>query len=127
MARTLEYLASALGEAEAAAQWYAERSATAARQFSEELDAAEAALVANQNCGRPLTTAHGVICVGAFRSALCIVLSPNGSSSLRSCTSGAGRRTGAGERPHLAEKALQPTSRASTTTKRREAPDAARG
>jgi hypothetical protein len=38
--RALEYVAAALDEAEAAARWYAERSATSARQFSEELDAA---------------------------------------------------------------------------------------
>jgi hypothetical protein len=34
-ARTLEYLDEALEEAEAAARWYAERSATAAIAFSE--------------------------------------------------------------------------------------------
>jgi plasmid stabilization system protein ParE len=38
--RTLEILEEALEEAEAAARWYAERSATAAVGFAEELDAA---------------------------------------------------------------------------------------
>jgi len=45
VARDLEYLEEALEEAEAAARWYAERSATAAVGFSEEMDAAEAAIV----------------------------------------------------------------------------------
>ena len=45
MARTLDYLDEALAEAEAAARWYAERSPTAALAFSEELDAAESAIV----------------------------------------------------------------------------------
>lgn len=40
MTRTLEFLDEALDEAEAAARWYAERSATAAAGFAEELDAA---------------------------------------------------------------------------------------
>jgi plasmid stabilization system protein ParE len=44
VSRALEYLAEALGEAEAAARWYAERSPTAALAFSEELDAAESAI-----------------------------------------------------------------------------------
>jgi plasmid stabilization system protein ParE len=44
VARELEYLEEALEEAEAAARWYAERSATAAAAFSEELDAAESAI-----------------------------------------------------------------------------------
>jgi plasmid stabilization system protein ParE len=43
--RALEYLDEALEEAEAAARWYAERSPTAAFAFSEELDAAESAIV----------------------------------------------------------------------------------
>lgn len=45
MPRALEYLDEALEEAEAAARWYAERSPTAALAFSEELDAAESAIV----------------------------------------------------------------------------------
>ena len=45
MARELEYLEEALQEVEAAAHWYAERSATAATAFSEEIDAAESAIV----------------------------------------------------------------------------------
>ena len=45
MARELEYLEEALEEAEAAARWYAERSATAAAAFSDEIDAAESAIV----------------------------------------------------------------------------------
>ena len=44
MARALEYLEEALEEAEAAAGWYAERSASAAAGFSEELDTAESAI-----------------------------------------------------------------------------------
>jgi toxin ParE1/3/4 len=45
VARELEYLEDALQEAEAAARWYAERSATAAAASSEEIDTAEAAIV----------------------------------------------------------------------------------
>jgi plasmid stabilization system protein ParE len=44
VARELEYLREAVEEAEAAARWYAERSATAAVEFSAELDAAESAI-----------------------------------------------------------------------------------
>lgn len=40
MPHTLEFLDEALEEAEEAARWYAERSATAAVGFAEELDAA---------------------------------------------------------------------------------------
>jgi len=45
VARDLEILDEAVDEAEAAAQWYAERSATAAVEFSNELDEAESAIV----------------------------------------------------------------------------------
>lgn len=45
MTRALEYLDEALEEAEVAARWYAERSPTAAFAFSEEIDAAESAIV----------------------------------------------------------------------------------
>ena len=45
MAREIEYLDEALEEAEAAARWYADRSATAAIGFSEEIDAAESAIL----------------------------------------------------------------------------------
>jgi toxin ParE1/3/4 len=45
VARELEYVDEALAEAEAAARWYAARSATAAAAFSEEIDAAESAIV----------------------------------------------------------------------------------
>ncbi|MBI4477746.1 MAG: type II toxin-antitoxin system RelE/ParE family toxin [Acidobacteria bacterium] len=45
MARELEYLDEAVDEAEAAARWYAERSAAAAVAFSDEIDAAEAAIL----------------------------------------------------------------------------------
>lgn len=45
VARELEYFEEALEEAEAAARWYAERSATAAAAFSDEIDAAELAIV----------------------------------------------------------------------------------
>jgi plasmid stabilization system protein ParE len=45
VARKLEYLEEALDEAAAAARWYAERSATAATAFSEEIDAAESAIL----------------------------------------------------------------------------------
>jgi plasmid stabilization system protein ParE len=41
----LEYLEEALQEAEAAARWYAERSPTAAAAFTDEIDAAETAIV----------------------------------------------------------------------------------
>ena len=44
MALALEYLDEALEEAEAAARWYAERSASAAAGFSEEIDMAESAI-----------------------------------------------------------------------------------
>lgn len=44
MARELEYLREAVEEAEAAARWYAERSRTAAVEFSNEVDAAESAI-----------------------------------------------------------------------------------
>lgn len=43
--RELEYLVEALEEAEAAARWYAERSAAAAAAFSDEIDEAESAIV----------------------------------------------------------------------------------
>jgi|SRR5215471_14866603 len=45
VARKLEYLAEALDEAVEAARWYAERSATAAAAFSDEIDAAESTIV----------------------------------------------------------------------------------
>ena len=45
MVRELEYLEQAIGEAEAAAQWYAERSLTAAARFVTELDDAEMAIL----------------------------------------------------------------------------------
>jgi toxin ParE2 len=44
VSRELEYLEEALEEAEAAARWYAERSAVAAVAFTEEIDAAESAI-----------------------------------------------------------------------------------
>jgi plasmid stabilization system protein ParE len=44
VATELEYLEDALEEAEDAARWYAERSASAAARFSEEIDAAESAI-----------------------------------------------------------------------------------
>jgi plasmid stabilization system protein ParE len=43
--RKLEYFEEALEEAVAAARWYAERSATAAAAFSDEIDEAESAIV----------------------------------------------------------------------------------
>ena len=45
MARELEYLDEAVLDAEGAARWYAERSPTAARRFSIELDEAEVAIL----------------------------------------------------------------------------------
>ena len=45
VARELEYLDQALIEAEAAAQWYLERSPTAAARFSADLDEAEVAIL----------------------------------------------------------------------------------
>jgi len=44
VSRKLEYLEQAVTDAEAAVRWYAERSATAARRFSADLDAAESAI-----------------------------------------------------------------------------------
>ena len=44
MATEREYHEEALEEAEAAARWYAERSASAAAGFSEEIDTAESAI-----------------------------------------------------------------------------------
>ena len=44
MTLALEYLDEAVDEAEAAARWYAERSASAAAGFSEEIDTAESAI-----------------------------------------------------------------------------------
>lgn len=44
MLRELEYLDEALEEAESAARWYAERSASAAAGFADEIDAAIAAI-----------------------------------------------------------------------------------
>lgn len=46
MARQLEYLGEALGEAESAASWYAEQSPLAAAGFARELDAAIVAIEA---------------------------------------------------------------------------------
>ena len=48
MARKIEYLEAAVQDAEAAARWYAEHSAAAARGFTDEIEAAEAAIA-----GRP--------------------------------------------------------------------------
>ena len=47
MLRGLEYLDEALEEAESAARWYAERSASAAAGFADEIDAAIAAIEQN--------------------------------------------------------------------------------
>jgi plasmid stabilization system protein ParE len=44
VAPSLEYLDAALEDAESAAEWYGQRSATAARGFAEEIDAAVAAI-----------------------------------------------------------------------------------
>jgi plasmid stabilization system protein ParE len=49
VARAVEYLDEAIGEAEAAARWYAERSASAADGFADEIDAAMAAIEQNPN------------------------------------------------------------------------------
>ena len=46
VAPALRYLDEAIAEAEAAARWYAERSPAAAVRFTEEIDAAEAAIMA---------------------------------------------------------------------------------
>jgi plasmid stabilization system protein ParE len=43
--REVEYLEEAVEEAEAAARWYAKRSAAAAAGFTDEIDAAESAIV----------------------------------------------------------------------------------
>jgi toxin ParE1/3/4 len=55
--RDLEYLEEALEEAEAAARWYAERSANAAAGFSGELDAAEIAILEQPEAWPPFE--HG--------------------------------------------------------------------
>ena len=47
MARAVEYLDEAIEEAEAAARWYAERSASAADAFADEIDAAVTAIGEN--------------------------------------------------------------------------------
>jgi plasmid stabilization system protein ParE len=47
VSRALEYLNEAIKEAEAAAQWYAERSRTAASGFADEIDTAIAAIERN--------------------------------------------------------------------------------
>ena len=57
MATELEYLEEALEEAEAAARWYAERSVSAAAGFSDEIDAAESAIVAFPDAWPPFD--HG--------------------------------------------------------------------
>jgi plasmid stabilization system protein ParE len=57
VALALEYLEEALEEAEAAARWYAERSPTAATAFSDEVDAAESAIVRLPEAGPPFD--HG--------------------------------------------------------------------
>ena len=57
VATELEYLEEALEEAEAAARWYAERSASAAVGFSEEIDAAESAITDFPDAWPPF--AHG--------------------------------------------------------------------
>jgi hypothetical protein len=68
VARELEYLEEALEEAEAAARWYAERSATAAIGFSDEVDAAESAIVRLPEAWPQYD--HGTRrCFGATRSA----------------------------------------------------------
>ena len=57
MARGLEYLEEALQEAEAAARWYAERSPSAALAFSNEIEAAEDAIVRTPEAWPPYN--HG--------------------------------------------------------------------
>jgi len=47
VSRALEYLDEAIEEAEAAAQWYADRSGSAATGFADEIDAAIAAIEQN--------------------------------------------------------------------------------
>lgn len=106
--RALDYVAAALDEAEAAARWYAERSPSAARRFSEELDAAEAVIATSPEAWPPFDRLTA-------------------SSSWRSCISGSGRRIGAGDHLHLANKALQPTSRAEKSITLRRAFRAPRG
>jgi toxin ParE1/3/4 len=57
VALELEYLDDAIAEAEAAARWYAERSATAAAGFAEEIDAALSAITRMPAAWPPF--AHG--------------------------------------------------------------------
>jgi plasmid stabilization system protein ParE len=68
VARKLEYFEEALQEAEAAARWYAERSPTAAAAFTDEIDAAETAIVSRKH-GRRSTTERADTCFAVFRSA----------------------------------------------------------
>ena len=65
----LEYIEQALIEAEAAARWYAERSATAAVRFSIELDEAEAAIREQPEAWPRSPAERGGICCGGFHSA----------------------------------------------------------
>lgn len=67
VARELEYLEEDLQEAEAAAQWYAERSSSAALAFSNELDAAEDAIARNPEAWPSFTMARVGFCFVVFR------------------------------------------------------------
>lgn len=82
MTRTLEYLDEALDEAEEAARWYAERSATAAAGFADELDVAAAEIERRRQPGRRTTTGHAGSCCVGFRTAWSIESSRPESSSL---------------------------------------------
>ena len=77
MATELEYLEEALEEAEAAARWYAERSVSAASGFSEEINAAESAIVEFPDACLRSTTARVGTCFGVIRSASSTASNPD--------------------------------------------------
>ena len=110
MARELEYLEQAVIEAEAAARWYAERSATVAARFSIELDEAEAAILERPEASPPGEEGTVAICSAVSPSVWSIV------SRHRGCLSSplhmvAGALAIGSIAPHgLPNMPLQPTS-----------------
>jgi plasmid stabilization system protein ParE len=74
--REVEYLEEAVEEAEAAARWYAKRSAAAAAGFTDEIDAAESAIVRSPKHGPGSITTRVGTCFGAIHSASSIVSNP---------------------------------------------------
>lgn len=72
--REVEFHPQADEEAVSAYYWYAERSATAADRFSEELDAAVARIQSNPECGA--TYLHGTRCYLLRRFPYLVVYRP---------------------------------------------------